>query len=43
MTNLSYQTPYKVHVHFGEIIENPDELEERYHTLVANVIKEEQA
>jgi len=41
--NSPYQTPYKVHVHFGEIIENPDELEEHYHTLVASVTKEKQA
>ncbi len=32
-----FETPYTVHVHFGEIIDEPQTLEERYHQLVTDI------
>ena len=32
-----FETPYTVNVYIGEIINNPEELEEKYHTLIKKV------
>ncbi len=37
-----FQSPHTVHVHFGELIEIPEELEKRYHALVESVTGEKQ-